>query len=188
MKKGLIILIAVLVIAGIVVMSTFGSYNSLVAMDEEVNNQWANVESKLQLRFDLIPNLVETVKGAMAHEQEVFTAIADARARLAGAGSTDEKVQASNELEGALSRLLVVVENYPELKSNQNVTALMDTLAGTENRISVERDRYNGVVSKYNSAIRSFPKNIMAGMFGFETRPYFEASPGADVAPKVNFD
>lgn len=188
MKKGLIILIAVLVIAAIAVMSTFGSYNSLVAMDEEVNSQWAVVESSLQRRFDLIPNLVESVKGTMAHEQEVFTAIADARARLAGAGSLDESVQASNELEGALARLLVVVENYPELKSNQNVTGLMDELAGTENRINVERNRYNEVVSRYNTAIRSFPKNIMAGLFGFEKRSYFEASPGADTAPQVNFD
>ncbi|WP_312700452.1 LemA family protein [Sedimentibacter sp.] len=188
MKKVLIILAALVVLAVMVVMSTFGSYNSLVAMDEEVNRQWAVVESSLQRRFDLIPNLVETVKGAMAHEEEVFTAIADARARLAGAASVDESVQASNELEGALSRLLVVVENYPELKSNQNVTGLMDELAGTENRINTERNRYNDAVSKYNSAIRSFPKNIMATMFGFEKRPYFEASPGADTAPKVNFD
>ncbi len=188
MKKGLIILVVILVIIGIFASSIFGSYNSLVALDEEVNTQWANVESSLQRRFDLIPNLVESVKGAMAHEEEVFTAIADARARLAGAASTDEQVQASNELEGALARLLVVVENYPELKSNQNVTALMDELAGTENRISVERNRYNDVVSRYNTTIRSFPKNILAGMFGFEKKSYFEAAPGADVAPKVNFD
>lgn len=188
MKKGLIVLIVVIVIVGIFAMSIFGSYNSLVSLDEEVNTQWANVESSLQRRFDLIPNLVESVKGAMTQEKEVFTAIADARARLAGAGSVDESVQASNELEGALARLLVVVEAYPELKSNQNVTGLMDELAGTENRISVERNRYNEVVSRYNTNIRSFPRNIMAGMFGFEKRPYFEATPGADVAPEVNFD
>ncbi len=187
MKKGLIALIVILVIVGIFASSIFGSYNTLVKLDEDVNTQWANVESKLQRRFDLIPNLVESVKGAMAHEKEVFTAIADARARLAGAGSTDERVQASNELEGALARLLVVVENYPELKSNQNVTALMDELSGTENRISTERDRYNEIVRVYNSAIRRFPKNIMAGMFGFEKRPYFEAVPGANVAPEVKF-
>lgn len=192
MKKGLIvgliIIVALILLAVVVVTSTFGSYNSLVAMDEEVNSQWAVVDSSLQRRFDLIPNLVESVKGAMAHEEAVFTAIADARSKLAGAGSTDERVEASNELEGALARLLVVVENYPELKSNQNVTALMDELAGTENRINVERNRYNEVVRKYNSAIRSFPKNIIAGIFGFEARTYFEASPGADEAPKVNFD
>lgn len=188
MKKGTIVLLVVLALIAIFVFSIFGSYNSLVALDEDVNTQWANVESKLQRRYDLIPNLVESVKGAMKQEQEVFTAIADARARLAGAGSVSEKVEASNQLEGALSRLLVVVENYPELRSNQNVTALMDELAGTENRISTERDRYNAVVRNYNSTIRSFPKNILAGMFGFEQRPYFEATDGADVAPEVNFD
>jgi len=188
MKKGLIALIVILVIIGIFVVSVFGSYNSLVTLDESVNSQWANVESKLQRRFDLIPNLVESVKGAMAQEQEVFKSIADARAKMAGAQGTTEKVEASNELEGALGRLLVVVENYPELKSNENVTALMDELAGTENRISTERDRYNEVVNNYNSAIRKFPKNILAGMFGFEERPYFEATDGADVAPEVKFD
>lgn len=188
MRKGAIVLIVILAVIGIFVFSLFGSYNSLVALDEEVNTQWANVESKLQRRYDLIPNLVESVKGAMAQEQEVFTAIADARARLAGAGTTSEKVEASNELEGALSRLLVVVENYPELKSNQNVTALMDELAGTENRISTERDRYNEVVRGYNESVRKFPKNILAAMFGFETRPYFEATAGAETAPEVNFD
>lgn len=188
MKKGAIVLIVILAVIGIFVFSLFGSYNSLVALDEDVNTQWANVESKLQRRYDLIPNLVESVKGAMKQEQEVFTAIADARAKLAGAGTTSEKVEASNELEGAVSRLLVVVENYPELKSNQNVTALMDELAGTENRISTERDRYNEVVREYNKTIRSFPKNILAGMLGFEQRPYFEATDGAEVAPEVNFD
>jgi len=188
MKKGLIALIVILVVIGIFVVSVFGSYNSLVALDENVNSQWANVESKLQRRFDLIPNLVESVKGAMSQEQEVFTAIADARAKMAGAQGTTEKVEASNELEGALGRLLVVVENYPELKSSENVTALMDELAGTENRISTERDRYNEVVNNYNSTIKKFPKNILAGMFGFEQRQYFKATDGADVAPEVKFD
>jgi len=188
MKKGSIALIVILVVIGLLVVSIFGSYNSLVALDENVNSQWANVESKLQRRFDLIPNLVESVKGAMTQEKEVFSAIADARAKMAGAQGTSEKVEASNELEGALGRLLVVVENYPELKSNQNVTGLMDELAGTENRISTERDRYNEVVNDYNSEIRKFPKNILAGMFGFKERPYFEATSGADVAPEVNFD
>lgn len=188
MKKGGIVVIVILVIVGVIIASVFGSYNSLVALDEGVNTQWANVESKLQRRFDLIPNLVESVKGAMAQEQEIFTAIADARAKMAGAQSTTDKVEASNQLEGALGRLLVVVENYPVLKSNENVTALMDELSGTENRISVERDRYNEIVRQYNSAIRSFPKNIMAGMFGFEQRPYFEATEGAQAVPEVKFD
>jgi LemA protein len=188
LKKGTIVLLVIVAVIAIFVFSIFGSYNTLVSLDEDVNTQWANVESKLQRRYDLIPNLVESVKGAMKQEQEVFTAIADARAKLAGAGSVPERVEASNELEGALSRLLVVVENYPELKSNQNVTGLMDELAGTENRISTERDRYNEVVREYNATIRSFPKNIMAGMFGFEQRPYFEATDGAEVAPEVKFD
>lgn len=188
MKKGGIIIIVILAIICIFVLSTFGSYNSLVSLDESVNTQWANVESKLQRRYDLIPNLVESVKGAMAQEKEIFTAIADARAKMSGAQTTTEKVAASNQLEGALGRLLVVMENYPELKSNQNVTALMDELSGTENRISVERDRYNEVVKNYNSAIRRFPKNIMAGMFGFEKRPYFEATEGADKVPEVKFN
>lgn len=188
MKKGGIVIIAILAIVVIMVLSLFGSYNSLVALDESVNAQWANVESKLQRRFDLIPNLVESVKGAMAQEKEVFTAIADARAKMAGARTMDEKVEASSQLEGALGRLLVVTENYPELKSNQNVTALMDELAGTENRISVERDRYNEAVNKYNKEIRKFPKNIMAGMFGFESRPYFEATGDANKAPEVKFN
>lgn len=184
----LVLVVIILVVVGIMFAFSFGSYNSLVSLDEGVNTQWANVESKLQRRFDLIPNLVESVKGAMSQEKEVFTAIADARAKMAGAKTTTEKVEASNQLEGALGRLLVVTENYPELKSNQNVTALMDELAGTENRISVERDRYNEVVKKYNSTIRRFPSNIFAGMFGFEKRPYFEATEGAENAPKVDFD
>lgn len=188
MKKGLIAIVAVLVIIGILAASVFGSYNSLVALDEKVNNQWANVESKLQRRYDLIPNLVESVKGAMAQEKEVFTAIADARSKMAGAQTTDEKVEASNQLESAIGRLLVVVENYPELRSNANVTALMDELAGTENRISTERDRYNEAVSQYNATIRKFPKNILAGMFGFEQRSYFEATEGAEKAPQVKFN
>jgi len=188
LKKGLIAVVVILVVIGIVLSMFFGSYNSLVSLDENANTQWANVESKLQRRFDLIPNLVESVKGSMAQEQEIFTAIADARARMAGATSLNEKVDASNQLEGALGRLLVVTENYPELKSNENVTALMDELAGTENRISVERDRYNEVVKEYNQAIRKFPKNIMAGMFGFDKRSYFEATQGADKAPEVKFN
>lgn len=188
MKKVGIVIIVILAIIGIMVSSLFGSYNSLVALDENVNAQWANVESKLQRRFDLIPNLVESVKGAMAQEKEVFTAIADARAKMAGARTMDEKVEASSQLEGALGRLLVVTENYPELKSNQNVTALMDELAGTENRISTERDRYNEAVNKYNSQIRKFPKSMIAGMFGFEKRPYFEATGDAGKAPEVKFN
>jgi len=183
-NKGFIIGIVVVVL---IVFMVVGSYNSLVSMEEKVDAQWANVESKLQRRFDLIPNLVESVKGMMEQEKEVFGAIADARAKMAGATSTDDKVQASSELEGALGRLLVVMENYPELKSSENVTGLMDELAGTENRISTERDRFNEAVRDYNSNIRKFPKSILAGMFGFESKVYFEATDGAEIAPVVSF-
>ncbi|KXZ39037.1 LemA protein [Alkalithermobacter thermoalcaliphilus JW-YL-7 = DSM 7308] len=181
------ILIAIALVIGFIAMSLIGTYNGLVSKAEEVDSQWANVESKLQRRYDLIPNLVEAVKGSMKQEQEIFGQIAEARAKMAGAQTTEEKVLASNQLEGALGRLLVVMENYPELKSNQNVSKLMDELSGTENRISVERDRYNAVVRDYNKKIRSFPTNLMAKAMGFETRNYFEASKDAQAAPKVKF-
>lgn len=188
MKKGLIAIIAVIaVLVFIVIMPLVGTYNSLVTTSENVDAQWANVENVLQRRFDLIPNLVESVKGAMAQEQEVFGQIAEARARMAGATTTEEQVEASNALEGALGRLLVVMENYPELRSNENVTRLMDELAGTENRIAVERGRYNDLVREYKTKIRRFPTNIVAGIMGFEDRSYFEAASGADEAPRVNF-
>lgn len=188
MKKGLIAVIATLaILAFVVIMPLIGTYNSMVTMSEDVDAQWANVENVLQRRFDLIPNLVESVKGAMAQEQEVFGQIAEARARMAGATTIDEQVEASSALEGALGRLLVVMENYPELRSNENVTRLMDELAGTENRIAVERGRYNEAVRGYNTRIRRFPTNIVAGMMGFDQRTYFEATAGADEAPRVNF-
>ncbi|SHJ70472.1 LemA protein [Geosporobacter subterraneus DSM 17957] len=182
--KVIIAVVAILLVLG----GLFGStYNTLVARSEQVDAQWAVVESSLQRRFDLIPNLVETVKGAMAQEQEVFGRIADARARMAGATTVDERVAASNALEGALGRLLVVMENYPQLRSAENVTRLMDELAGTENRINVERNRYNEAVRGYNQTIRTFPRNLFAGMMGFEPRRYFEAAEGAQQAPQVNF-
>lgn len=183
-NKGLLIGIAVVVLLAIMV---FGSYNSLVTMEETVDAKWANVDSVLQRRYDLIPNLVESVKGSMQQEEKIFTAIADARTKMAGANTIDDKVEASSELEGALGRLLVVMENYPTLKSSDNVTALMDELAGTENRISTERTRYNEAVRGYNSSIRKFPKNILAGMFGFDAKVYFEAVDGAEEAPQVKF-
>ncbi len=182
--KIIIVIVAILAIVG----GLYGStYNALVTRSEQVNAQWAVVESSLQRRFDLIPNLVESVKGAMAQEQEVFGRIADARARMAGATTVDERVAASNELEGALGRLLVVMENYPQLQSIGTVNRLMDELAGTENRINVERNRYNERVQVYNQTIRTFPRNILAGMMGFEARRYFEAAEGAQEAPRVNF-
>ncbi|WP_432664321.1 LemA family protein [Wukongibacter baidiensis] len=185
MSRALIVVIAIVAIIGLVGMYFVGIYNGMVTMSENVDAQWAVVESKLQRRYDLIPNLVNSVKGIMSQEKEVFKNIADARAKLAGAATTSEEVAASSELEGALSRLLVVMENYPELRSVESVNNLMDELAGTENRISVERDRYNGVVREYNSSIKRFPRSILAGMFGFAAKPYFEATEGAETAPEV---
>lgn len=188
MKKSLIVIIAIVAIVGIIGMTFGGTYNRLVTMNEGVDAQWSIVENRLQRRYDLIPNLVNSVKGIMDQEQEVFGNIADARAKMAGATTVDERVAASNELEGALGRLLVVMENYPQLRSVESVNRLMDELAGTENRIAVERDRYNMAVRDYNSAIKTFPRNLIAGMMGFEPKLYFEAVEGAEVAPEVNFD
>lgn len=180
------------IILGIVlfVAFVFGSaYNKLVNLNESINGSWAQVENVLQRRHDLIPNLVNTVKGYMEHEKEVFTHIADARAALAGARTLDEKVKANTAMESALARLLVVVENYPDLKANQNFLALQDELAGTENRIAVERMRYNEVVRNYNITVRKFPSNLAARIFGFEKRDvYFEAVEGAKEVPQVKFD
>lgn len=187
MKGTSKVIIGIVVVVVLFVAFFAGTYNSLISKAEEVDAQWAVVESKLQRRFDLIPNLVESVKGTMKQEQEVFGRIADARAKMAGARTTEEQVAASNELEGALSRLLVVMENYPQLRSAENVNRLMDELAGTENRISVERDRYNALVKEYNRSIKTFPRNIIAGMMGFEEKIYFEAVEGAETAPQVQF-
>lgn len=180
----------ILVIVGIVALLGIvlaGSYNSFVKLSQEVDKQYAVIESKLQRRYDLIPNLAETVKGHMSHEQDVFGQIAEARAKMAGGGTTDERIAGMNQMESALSRLLVVMENYPQLKAQESVKSLMDELAGTENRISVERDSYNAVVQKYNTKVKSFPAVMMARMFGYDERPYFKANPGAGEAPKISF-
>jgi LemA protein len=163
------------------------SYNRFVSQEETIKTQWAQVENQLQRRNDLIPNLVETAKGFAAQEQQVFKAIADSRAKLAGAQTPDEKISAANEQSSALARLLVVVENYPDLKSNQQFNRLMDELSGTENRISVERMRYNESVQAYNTSRRQFPANITAGIFGFKEYKLFEAPPEAKQVPKVDF-
>lgn len=185
MKKVIIpIIVICLAIGGYLGMT----YNSMMSAQESVNGQFANIESKLQRRYDLIPNLVNAVKGSMKQEEKIFLEIANARAKLAGATTTNDKVAASNEVESAVSRLLMVVENYPELKSNSNVTNLMDELAGTENRISVERDRYNESVKGYNKKIKRFPSNIVANLFGFEGKAYFEAVKGAEIAPTVDLE
>src|SRR3954470_2287784 len=163
------------------------SYNRFVGQEEAIKSQWAQVENQLQRRNDLIPNLVETVKGTAAQEQTVFTAIANSRAKLAGATTPEQKMQAANEQESALSRLLVIVENYPQLKSNESFNRLMDELSGTENRIAVERMRYNERVQEYNTSRRRFPANVTAGIFGFKEYPLFNAPPEAERVPHVNF-
>ncbi len=163
------------------------SYNRFVSDEEAIKAQWAQVENQLQRRNDLIPNLVNTTKGFAQHEQDVYKAIADSRARLAGARTPEETIAAANEQSSALARLLVVVENYPQLKANEQFNRLMDELAGTENRIAVERMRYNERVQQYNTLRRRFPSNMTAALFGFKEHPFFQAPAEAKQAPKVDF-
>jgi LemA protein len=178
---------AVVVVGIIIAVSLIGMYNGLVTKSQAIDAQWAQVETQYQRRFDLIPNLVNSVKGIMKQEQTVFDAIAQARTQYGSATTVDAKAAAAGQVESALGRLLAIVENYPELKSSQNVTALMDELSGTENRISVERRRYNDLVREYNTKIKTFPTNMLAGMFGFTEKQYFQSVTGADQAPKVDF-
>lgn len=187
-KKTLLIVLGVLVVLVLASYSFVkGTYNTFVTMDEAVKASWSQVENQLQRRYDLIPNLVETVKGYAKHEKETLTEVTNARAKVAGAGTIGDKIKANNELSGALSRLLLVVERYPDLKANQNFIRLQDELAGTENRIAVERRRYNEAVQAYNVKIRSFPANLLAGMFGFKGAAFFEAPAAAKAAPQVKF-
>ena len=184
-----------LIVIGILLLMlvlTGGKYvsvrNELVTQQEAVKAQWAQVESAMQRRADLIPNLVSTVKGFASHETEVYKDIADARAALAGGRTPQEKIAANDQLSGALSRLLVVVENYPQLKSNENFMRLQDELSGTENRINVERRKYNEALQTYNTTLQLFPNNIVASMSGFNRNDaYFKTEPGAEKAPKVQF-
>lgn len=184
MKKTLIIIGAIVLVAAL---SIWGLYNRLITASEQVDGQWAQVETQYQRRFDLIPNLVESVKGIMEQEQEVFGKLADARTRYAGATSVSDKASAATEVESALARLLVIVENYPELKSAETVQTLMVQLEGTENRISVERRRYNDAVRSFNVMIKRFPSNLIAGALGFNEKTYFESASGAETAPEVKF-
>ena len=182
--KGFIIagvIVAILVVMGI------SGYNGLVAANENVNGKWAQVDNQLQRRADLIPNLVNTVKGFAAHEQTAIQAVADARARLAGAPGPAAKAQANAELTGALSRLLMVAENYPNLKADRNFLALQDELTGTENRLAVARQDYNNAVQMFNARIQSFPSVMYAKVFGFSAKEYFRAEEGAKQVPKVQF-
>jgi len=196
MKKGLIVLLVILGAVVLVALSFMGAYNRLVQMDEQVNQAWAQVENVYQRRSDLIPNLVETVKGYAAHEQSTFIAVTEARAKAAGTISRDvvtdpQKFQQFQEsqaaLSSALSRLMVVVEKYPDLKANENFLSLQAQLEGTENRIAVERGRFNEAAQIFNTMIRQFPTNIIGGMFGFRSKEYFKSEKGAEVAPKVTF-
>ena len=179
--------IVIVVVLLIVYFSIKGTYNSLVQLDEGVKGAWAQVENQLQRRYDLIPNYVETVKGYAKQEREVFIKVTEARSKVGSANSVGDKINANNELSTALSRLLVVVERYPDLKSNQNFIRLQDELAGTENRIAVERRRYNESVKTYNVKIRSFPTILFAGMFGFSKAEFFKVPEAAKEAPKVTF-
>ena len=187
-KLGLLLGIGIpVLLILIIVMMFLGTYNSLVTKSQAVDAQWAQVETQYQRRFDLIPNLVESVKGIFQQEQKVFGDLAEARSKYAGASTVNEKAVAGGQVESALARLLVVVENYPDLRSQTNVSQLMDELAGTENRISVERRRYNQAVQDYNTTIKRVPTNIIASMFNFGAKDYFQSVSGADQAPKVEF-
>jgi LemA protein len=187
-KTRAIIGIVIVIILLSIFLSIKGTYNSLVRLDEGIKGAWAQVENQLQRRYDLIPNYVETVKGYARHEKEVFLRVTEARAKVGGATSVKEKIGANNELSSALSRLLLVVERYPDLKANQNFIRLQDELAGTENRIAVERRRYNEAVKTYNIKIRSFPTNILAGMFDFTMAEFFKVAEIAKEVPKVKFE
>jgi LemA protein len=192
MKRGLLITLLVLAVIVIGLFMVFGSYvsarNQMVAKKEAVDQSWSQVDVQLQRRSDLIPNLVQTVKGFATHEETVFGDIANARAGMLNAHSPQEKIAANNTLDGAIGHLLLLTENYPQLRSNENFLRLQDELAGTENRISVERRRYNETLQDYNTFIQLFPNNIWARMAGYQRNPaYFQASDGSRQVPTVNF-
>jgi LemA protein len=199
MKKTLLIgCLGVIVLFVLLAAWAFSTYNGMVKLDQGVQAQWSQVENQYQRRMDLIPNLVETVKGYATHERETFTDVAEARAKAGGVIQAGQNVlndpnafkkleEAQNSLTGALSRLMVVAERYPELKANQNFLTLQSQLEGTENRISVERMRFNEAAQAFNIQIKRIPQVLIAGMFGFHPRPYFSAQAGADQAPKVDF-
>ncbi|KTT84755.1 LemA family protein [Mammaliicoccus sciuri] len=187
MKKYLgpiIVVVAVIVIIGLFMI---GPYNRLVGLEEEADKSLSNIDNQLQRRVDLIPNLVDTVKGYTKHEEKVFKDVSDARSKLAGANTPEEKAEANGEVNSALSRLLAISENYPDLKADKQFTGLRDELAGTENRIAVARKDYNESINEYNQATRRFPSSIVAGLFNFDKKEYFQAKGEAKDAPKVYF-
>jgi LemA protein len=186
---GIVVVVVLLVIVGIIIGGWYvGTRNRLVTLDEGINGAWSEIDNQLQRRSDLIPNLVATVKGFAKQELQVFTEIAEARAKLAGARTVGEKAEGYNQLEGALGRLLVIVEQYPELKSSENFLRLQDELAGTENRIAVARKRYNDSVREFNTKIRRFPASSVARRMGFEPREYFQIEEKAREVPEVDFE
>jgi LemA protein len=198
MKKGLIIVVVLVILAIIIYSVVKNSYNKFVTLEESVNQKWSQVENVYQRRADLIPNLVETVKGYASHERETLEAVTNARAKVGGQVNVGSDIlnnpeafaqfqQAQGSLTAALQRLMVVVERYPELKADQRFADLQTQLEGTENRISVERGRFNESVQEYNTAIRVFPANIFAGIFGFQQKVYFKSEPGTEKAPEVRF-
>ena len=188
MKTGMKVLIGIGILVLLVAGVFISTYNKLVNFDESIKASWAQVENVLQRRSDLIPNLVNTVKGYAKHEKEIFENVANARAALLGAKSIDDKAKAAGAMDTAIGRLLAIAENYPQLKANENFMALQDELAGTENRIAVERMRYNEVVQAYNITVRRFPANMIAGMYGFKQKEvYFKAEEKAKTVPEVKF-
>ena len=187
MKKKNIVIIAVVAVVLVLIFSVIGGYNGLVDMREGVESAASTIDTQLQRRADLIPNLVSTVKGYVAHENEVIDKVTTARQNLVNAKGIDEKQKANDELTSSLNALMVIVENYPDLKSSENFRSLQDELAGTENRIATARKDYNDAVKNYNLKIKRFPGNIMAGMFNFGEKQYFQASEGSKEVPVVDF-
>ena len=183
MRKWLILVVVIVVLS----LMLASGYNGLVGISENVDGKWSQVENQLQRRTDLIPNLVETVKGYAAQEKEIFTQVAEARAKLAGAQNVGQAAQADQALTGALGRLLVIAENYPQLKSDANFRSLQDELAGTENRIAVARKDYNDAVQVYNAKIKTLPTALYAQILGFESKEYFKAAEEAKNVPQVDF-
>lgn len=188
MKKSSIILICVFAIIAIVVVTLISGYNGMVSKQENVDNQLSNLDTMLQRRSDLIPNLVSTVKGYTTHENDVIDKITEARTKMVNANTVEEKSEANQELSSSLNSLVIAVENYPDLKSSENFINLMDELSGTENRIAVARRDYNDAVKSFNTSIKKFPNNLLSGMFGFEKAEYFEADEKSAEVPSVDFE
>ncbi|MDT7880217.1 MAG: LemA family protein [Candidatus Hydrothermia bacterium] len=187
--RGFLIVVGLLFILFIFLVSPVISfYNNAISKREAIRSQFSQIDVVLKRRYDLIPNLIQTVKGVAFQEQEIFLKIAEARTKYGSAITNEEKIKSANEIEGLLSRLLVIVENYPQLRSSESFNKLMDELSGTENRIAVERRRYNEIVREYNMFIKRFPNNILANFFGFKEEPYFEITSIEREAPKVNFE